>query len=109
PGFVQQISDMTGAAGAQVVKAAFLARDSFELPKLWGEIDALDGRIAGQTQNDLYALTTEVFIEATRLILQTQVGAGEMDGAMGRLKAAIKGMRSSMSRNVAMEAAARAA
>ncbi|MFB9953375.1 NAD-glutamate dehydrogenase [Rhizobium puerariae] len=108
PGFVQQMSDMTGATAANVVKASFLARDSFDLPKLWAEIDALDGKIAGQTQNDLYAKTSEVFAEATRLILQTQVGTGDMEGAMGRLKAAIKGLRSSINGASAVETAARA-
>ncbi|WJR68926.1 NAD-glutamate dehydrogenase [Neorhizobium sp. CSC1952] len=109
PGFVQQMSDMTGATAANVVKAAFLARDGFDLPKLWAEIDALDGRISGQIQNDLYARTTAIFAEATRLILQTQVGTGDMDGAMSRLRAAIKGLRSSISGAGAVEMAARAA
>ncbi len=109
PGFVQQMSDMTGATAANVVKAAFLARDGFELPKLWAEIDALDGKIPGQVQNDLYARTTETFAEATRLILQTQVGSGDMDGAMSRLKAAIKGLRSSLAGGDFVETAARAA
>ncbi|MBP2563035.1 glutamate dehydrogenase [Neorhizobium galegae] len=108
PGFVQQMSDMTGATAANVVKAAFLARDGFELPKLWAEIDALDGKIPGQLQNDLYARTTETFAEATRLILQTQVGTGDMDCAMSRLKAAIKGLRSSLAGGDFVETAARA-
>ncbi|KGD95654.1 NAD-glutamate dehydrogenase [Rhizobium sp. YS-1r] len=108
PGFIQQMSDMTGATAANIVKAAFLARDGFDLPKLWAEIDALDGKIAGQTQNDLYARISEIFAEATRLILQTQVGTGDMDGAMSRLKAAIKGLRSSINGAGAVEMAARA-
>ncbi|MCJ9669153.1 MULTISPECIES: NAD-glutamate dehydrogenase [unclassified Neorhizobium] len=108
PGFIQQMSDMTGATAANVVKAAFLARDGFELPKLWAEIDALDGKIPGQLQNDLYARTTETFAEATHLILQTQVGSGDVDGAMSRLKAAIKGLRSSLAGEDFVETAARA-
>jgi glutamate dehydrogenase len=108
PGFVQQMSDMTGATAANVVKAAYLARDCFELPTLWAEIDALDGRISGQVQNDLYARTSGIFGEATRLILQTQVGTGDLDSAMDRLKAATKGLRESISEAGMGEIASRA-
>ncbi len=96
PGFVQLMSDMTGATGANVVKAAFVARDGFDMPKLWAEIDALDGKISGQVQNDLYAQVSRVFTGATYLVIQTQIGAGEMTDAIARLKAAIKGLRSAI-------------
>ncbi len=108
PGFVQQMSDMTGAAAANVVKAAFLARDGFDLPKLWASIDGLDGRIPGQVQNDLYGRTSEIFAEATRLMLQTQAGNGEMNIAMERLRAGIKGLRSTITGMDTVDLASRA-
>jgi glutamate dehydrogenase len=108
PGFVQQMSDMTGAAAANVVKAAFLARDGFDLPKLWASIDALDGRIPGQVQNDLYGRTSEIFAEATRLMLQTQAGNGDMNIAMDRLRAGIKGLRSTITGMDTVDLASRA-
>ncbi len=108
PGFVQQMSDMTGATAANVVKAAYLARDGFDLPKLWAATDALDGQLPGQVQNELYGRISEIFAEATRLVLQTQAGNGEMDAAMDRLKAAIKGLRSSITGSATIEAASRA-
>ncbi|TDK30354.1 NAD-glutamate dehydrogenase [Rhizobium deserti] len=109
PGFVQQMSDMTGATAANVVKAAYLGRDGFDLPKLWQEIDALDGKLSGDVQNDLYARVGAIFAEATRLIIQTQVGAGDLTGAMNRLKAALKGLRASINGLDVIDAAARAA
>src|SRR5690606_11127446 len=51
PGFVQAVCDMTGAAAADVVKAAFLALDGFDLPRLWAATDALDAKISGDVQN----------------------------------------------------------
>ncbi|MCK8781850.1 NAD-glutamate dehydrogenase [Rhizobium sp. NTR19] len=108
PGFVQQISDMTGATAANVVKAAFIARDGFDLPALWSAIDALDGKISGQVQNDLYAAVSRVFVGATYLILQTQAGAGAMAETIARLKAALKGMRSAIGTREMVENAARA-
>ena len=108
PGFIQQMSDTTGAAAANVVKAAFLVRDGFDLPKLWTQIDALDGKIPGQLQNDLYARVSEMFAEATRLVLQTQAGSGDMNTAMTRLKAAIKGLRGAIKDSATIDAASRA-
>ncbi|AXV16865.1 NAD-glutamate dehydrogenase [Neorhizobium sp. SOG26] len=108
PGFVQQISDMTGATAANVVKAAFIARDGFDLPALWSAIDTLDGKISGQVQNDLYAAVSRVFVGATYLILQTQAGAGAMAETIARLKAALKGMRSAIGTREMVENAARA-
>jgi NAD-specific glutamate dehydrogenase len=108
PGFVQQISDMTGATAANVAKAAFIARDGFDLPALWSAIDALDGKISGQVQNDLYAAVSRVFVGATYLILQTQAGAGAMAETIARLKAALKGMRSAIGTREMVENAARA-
>ncbi len=93
PGFVQLMSDLTGATAANVVKAAFIARDGFDMPKLWAEIDALDGKISGQVQNELYAQVARVFTGATYLVIQTQIGAGEVTDAISRLKAAITGLR----------------
>jgi glutamate dehydrogenase len=108
PGFIQQMSDTTGAGAANVVKAAFLARDGFDLPKLWAAIDALDGKIPGQLQNDLYARLSETFAEATRLMLQTQAGNGDMNTAMARLKAGIKGLRGAIKASATVDAASRA-
>ncbi len=109
PGFVQQLADMTGATAANVVKAAFLARDGFDLPRLWAEIDALDGRISGQVQNDLYAAISTIFAVAARLIIQTGVDEGDMSDALSRLRAAIHGLHTAVHARSLEETAARAA
>lgn len=96
PGFVQKMSDLTGTSAASVVKAAYLARDGFDLPKLWAEADALDGKISGEAQNGLYARISEIFSEATRLILETGAAVGDMESAIRRLRNAIKGLRASI-------------
>ncbi len=36
PGFAQMLSDISGESQVNVVKGAFIARDAFELPRLWG-------------------------------------------------------------------------
>ncbi|MGE7370541.1 NAD-glutamate dehydrogenase [Neorhizobium sp. NPDC001467] len=96
PGFVQQMVDMTGCAPADVVRAAFLARESFGLSQLWTEIDALDNMLPGATQNMIYARVEDIFSDATRLILQTKTADGSLEEAGRRLTTAIKGMRASL-------------
>lgn len=91
PGFVQKLVDASGLLAPAVVKAAMIVEDGFGLKRLWNEIDALDGQISGEAQNDLYAKVMQIFGDATRLYLQT---AGTITGAMqdevDRLKSAIK-------------------
>lgn len=96
PGFVQQMADITSCAPADIVKAAFLAIESFDLPDVWREIDALDGALPGAVQNMLYARVEDIFADATRLILQTKTGDGTLESAGRRLGKAIKGMRTSV-------------
>ncbi|MDW6021803.1 NAD-glutamate dehydrogenase [Mesorhizobium sp. BAC0120] len=55
PAFVSRLQDLTGRTAADVVRAFTIARDGYRLTELYSEIDALDGRIDGQVQLDLYA------------------------------------------------------
>jgi glutamate dehydrogenase len=55
PAYVTKMMAATSADASQVAAAYCLARDAYGLERLYGEIDALDGQIAGKTQLDLYA------------------------------------------------------
>jgi glutamate dehydrogenase len=109
PGFIQMMSDMTGATAANVVKAIFLIRDGFDLPRLWAEVDALDNRIPGSVQNDLHAQINRIITIGTYLALQTQISASPLTEAVARLKAAIKGLHGAMTEEVIAETAPLAA
>jgi len=56
PTFVTRLQDATGHEVREIVRAFAVVRDGFGLPALYAEIDALDNRIDGQVQLDLYAL-----------------------------------------------------
>jgi glutamate dehydrogenase len=109
PGFVHLMSDMTGATSANVVKALFLIRDGFDLENIWADIDRLDGRISGRVQNDLYAQVSRIIGIGTYLALQTQIGTTELTEAIARLKAAIKGLRATVTDDIIAETAPLAA
>jgi glutamate dehydrogenase len=55
PQFVVRIEDQTGASAAKIAAAFAAVRDSYGMTALNGEIDALDARIPGALQLDLYA------------------------------------------------------
>ena len=55
PAFVSRLQDLTGRTAADVVRAFTIARDGYGLPSLYAEIDALDTRVDGQKQLELYA------------------------------------------------------
>ncbi|MDL2399756.1 NAD-glutamate dehydrogenase [Rhizobium mayense] len=93
PGFAVSMMDATAASAAEVVKAAVLARDGFDLDRLWNETDALDGKVGGQTQNRVYGEITEVYTALTRLLLKTGAAKGNIEETVSRLQAALKKLR----------------
>jgi glutamate dehydrogenase len=55
PTFLVRVRDETGAEIDEIAAAFALSRDSFGMTDLNGEIDALDNKIAGSLQLELYA------------------------------------------------------
>ncbi|MCO5734570.1 NAD-glutamate dehydrogenase [Rhizobium sp. SSA_523] len=93
PGFAQMLSDISGRGQVDVVKAAFIARDAYELPKLWAAVDALDGQLAGERQNALYERISEIFAGATIFILQTGLTGSDVAAAVSRIRAGLTALR----------------
>ena len=55
PALVVRIADETGASAAGIAAAFAAVRDSYDMPGLNEEINALDGKVAGDVQLGLYA------------------------------------------------------
>ncbi|MCX8999516.1 NAD-glutamate dehydrogenase [Rhizobiaceae bacterium BDR2-2] len=91
--FVQTMSDATSASAADVVHAAVLVREGFELDRLWAGIDALDARIEGALQLELYATIQTLYTEATRVLLKTGLEKGDIGTAIGKIHAALHSLR----------------
>jgi glutamate dehydrogenase len=54
PGFVSRLSEETGATVAEIAAAFTLAREAFRLRALNDSVDALDNKVPGQIQSELY-------------------------------------------------------
>jgi glutamate dehydrogenase len=90
PGFTVAMIDATAASAAEVVRASVLARDGFDLNRLWAEMDALDGTVPGDVQNRAYGELSQIYTILTRLILKTGMAKGAMEETVSRLQAALK-------------------
>ena len=55
--------DRTGASVAELTRAYAAVRDSFGLQELHAEIDALDAKISGRLQLELYAIVQDVLVD----------------------------------------------
>jgi glutamate dehydrogenase len=110
--FVFRLNEETGATGAEIARAFTVAREVFGLQSLWSQIEALDGKVAAQTQLAML-LTTRVLLErATRWFLRNRPRPLDIAAAVARygsgaeaLAAAAPGVVCTADR----EAAARAA
>jgi glutamate dehydrogenase len=93
PSFAISMTDATAASAPEVVRAAIIARDGFDLSRLWAETDALDGKISGQMQNRIYEEISHTFTVLTRLLLKTQMTKGDISATVEGLQTALKKLK----------------
>jgi glutamate dehydrogenase len=63
PAFVVRIGDQTGAPAATIAAAFFVTRNSYDMIALNTAIDALDNKVSGKVQLDLYAALEELLLD----------------------------------------------
>ncbi|TKT82958.1 NAD-glutamate dehydrogenase [Aquamicrobium sp. LC103] len=86
PSFVSRMQDLTSRSAADVVAAYAVVRDGFELPALYGEIDALDNRIDGDLQLDLYQQVGRLVYSSTAWFLKNDEGHETVGARISRLR-----------------------
>ncbi|MFC4623756.1 NAD-glutamate dehydrogenase [Daeguia caeni] len=77
--FISRLVDTTGAAPDSIVRAYVAVRDGFEIDKIYNDIDALDNKIAGTTQNELYQLVGDMLLTTTGWVLRNDTGDTSLD------------------------------
>jgi glutamate dehydrogenase len=99
PSFIARMQDLTGRTAADAVAAYAVVRDGFELPALYAEIDALDNRIDGETQLELYQSVGRLIHTVTAWLLRNDDGttpAAERIAALHRARKALDGKLGAM-------------
>ena len=70
--FAFRLGDETGAAAADVARAYAAAREAFDLPRLWAEIESLDGRVPAETQIAMLLRSRVLLERSTRWLLRNR-------------------------------------
>ena len=72
PTLIVRIADQTGASTDRIAAAFAVVRDSYGLTALNGEIDALDAKIAGARQLELYAAVQDLLLDRVVWFLRNE-------------------------------------
>ena len=93
PSFVTKLQEATGRSAREVVRAFAVVRDGFELAELFAGIDALDNRIDGQIQLDLYGQVCRLIYVASAWDLKNGDEAAPLGKQIEALREARKALR----------------
>ncbi|MES3001845.1 MAG: NAD-glutamate dehydrogenase domain-containing protein [Pseudomonadota bacterium] len=93
PTFVHQVSEVTGAAPSQVVRAYLLSREVFSSVPLWQRIEALDNKVADAVQAELIIEWRRLIARATGWFLRSRRLQEPMERAAQKLQPAVAALR----------------
>lgn len=96
PSFISRMQDLTGHPAAEAVAAYAIVRDGFELPALYAQIDALDARIDGDAQLELYQSVGRLVHAATAWLLKNDDNAAPLGGRIAALREARRALEGSV-------------
>jgi glutamate dehydrogenase len=88
PAFVTRLQDFSGRPAHDIVAAFSVVRDGFDLPALFHEIDALDNKIDGMAQLDLYERVWHLIHGATAWLLKNGDSSAPVSERIAALRAA---------------------
>ncbi|WP_048644810.1 NAD-glutamate dehydrogenase [Nitratireductor soli] len=88
PSFVTRLQDVTGRPAADIVAAFTVVREGFELPALYAAIDALDNKIDGMAQLELYQGIWRLIYSATSWQLKNETAHAPLGERVERLRKA---------------------
>ncbi|PTL93718.1 NAD-glutamate dehydrogenase [Halomonas litopenaei] len=77
--FTRRLIDSTGMGRADIARAYVIARDSFQLPKLWEQIEALDNQISTDIQYGMMLDLMRMIRRASRWFLRHRSGQAAGD------------------------------
>jgi glutamate dehydrogenase len=90
PSFVSRLQDLTGRPVGDIVSAYAVVRDGFELAQAYAAVDALDNRIDGDVQLELYQTIGRLVHSATTWQLKHDHENAGIGARVDRLRAARK-------------------
>ncbi|ORE96559.1 NAD-glutamate dehydrogenase superfamily protein [Stappia sp. 22II-S9-Z10] len=95
PTFIVRIGDQTGAPVSEIARGFAAARDSFNLPALYAEVDSLDNALDGALQLRLYSEIRALLIDATIWFVRNETFDEGLQAVVERFKSGIGQLRDS--------------
>ncbi|WP_020181183.1 NAD-glutamate dehydrogenase [Methylopila sp. M107] len=109
PALVVRLSDQTSAPAPRIAAAYAVARDAFDFVELSEEIDALDAKISGALQLDLYADVQHLLIHRMVWFLRNVDLGGDLEAVVTRFQGPIRATRGGLDAALGQETATRRA
>jgi glutamate dehydrogenase len=106
PSFVVRIADQTGAAAAAIAFAFAAVRDSYDMPGLNEQINALDGKIDGKVQLKLYAAVQDLLLDRVVWFLRNADLSKGLAGVVEHYREGIAALAKSLDTVLPKDAAA---
>src|SRR6185369_17665014 len=105
PSFAVRIGDQTGASAPTIAAAFFVVRNSYDLIALNGAIDALDNKVSGKLQLDLYAAVEDLLLDRIVWFVRNVDVSKSLADVVEHYRAGIEAVASSLDRLLPEEGA----
>ena len=89
PAMAVRLADESGRGPGDVAAAFLIVSSVFHLPHLWHAVDALDGKMPGQAQLDLYLRIQDFLLEQVSGLLRT-VPLGDLAATIANYRAGVE-------------------
>jgi len=109
PSLLVRMADETGASAAEIATAFAAVRDSYGMPALNDEINALDAKIPGDLQLQLYAAVQELLLDRVVWFLRNADLSKGLAGVVDHYRHGIAAIEAALPADVNATDAARAA
>lgn len=96
PSAMARIADQTGADAASIARAFAAVRDSYHLPEMTRAIDALDNKVDGHVQLQLYAAVQDLMVGRTIWFLGNVSFADGIAGVVERYRSGVSAVAAAL-------------
>ncbi len=106
PSLVVRIADQTGASPAAIAAAFAAVRNSYDMPALNEEINALDGKVPGKVQLKLYAAVEDLLLDRLVWFLRNAALSKGLAGVVDHFRDGITAVTKALDKALPPEVAA---
>lgn len=94
PSFINQFQEKSGASSDMIVKSYILARDGLAFNALYDAIDALDNKVDGDAQTDIYGYVNQSLMKTVGWALKTGAMMGDLKSSTQQMQEACEHLAS---------------